>query len=248
MKNTGKTVGVAVIAFIVGLSVCALAQEPAPALQDELKSIYKLSRTGTDSYGFTMLETGTVLLVKKGGVLAVPPASIAMCPVKYQGGTLHKPSMMCTAVLPTSRYLAAGEKVYVTKIDVNPKANKVQFQLVECDSCNGFTEPSSYKASVVFEFPGKFLDTADPGQVTDVINQLLEPDTAAAPPAQAAVVVAPTPQPPAPPASIQLGDTLARVESILGPPDSKAKVGPKVIYMYKSLKVTFMAGKVSDVQ
>jgi hypothetical protein len=48
--------------------------------------------------------------------------------------------------------------------------------------------------------------------------------------------------------TITLGMTPADVEGILGRPPRTADLGPKVIYLYKDLKVTFLKGRVSDVQ
>jgi len=42
--------------------------------------------------------------------------------------------------------------------------------------------------------------------------------------------------------------TTDQVESTLGKPDKVFNLGAKQIYVYKDVKVTFMNGKVSDVQ
>jgi hypothetical protein len=38
------------------------------------------------------------------------------------------------------------------------------------------------------------------------------------------------------------------VKAALGQPDKIVTIGPKQIYVYKDLKVTFLNGKVSDVE
>jgi hypothetical protein len=53
---------------------------------------------------------------------------------------------------------------------------------------------------------------------------------------------------PAEPASIEKGMTPDQVEAAMGQPDKKVNLGAKQIYVYKDLKVTFLNGKVSDVQ
>ena len=58
----------------------------------------------------------------------------------------------------------------------------------------------------------------------------------------------PADEPPAPPKTISLGQTKDQVVSSLGQPEKTAKIGTKEIYFYKDLKVTFVNGKVSDVQ
>ncbi len=67
--------------------------------------------------------------------------------------------------------------------------------------------------------------------------------TAGAPPAPVAPAA-----PPAQPASVELGQTTDQVKASLGAPTRIANLGPKVIYYYSGMKVTFKDGKVSDVQ
>jgi len=54
--------------------------------------------------------------------------------------------------------------------------------------------------------------------------------------------------PAAPPPTVSLDQTPDQVTAILGQPQRKAKVGTKEIYFYKDLKVTFVNGKVKDIQ
>ena len=56
------------------------------------------------------------------------------------------------------------------------------------------------------------------------------------------------PEQQAEPAEVKLGMTTDQVEGALGKPDKKVTLGPKQIYIYKDMKVTFKDGKVSDVQ
>jgi hypothetical protein len=53
---------------------------------------------------------------------------------------------------------------------------------------------------------------------------------------------------PAAPESVALGQTTDQVQASLGAPTRIANLGPKVIYYYNGMKVTFKDGKVSDVQ
>jgi hypothetical protein len=57
-----------------------------------------------------------------------------------------------------------------------------------------------------------------------------------------------TPAPAASPASVALGQTPDEVKAALGAPTRVANLGPKVIYYYSGMKVTFSNGKVSNVQ
>ena len=47
---------------------------------------------------------------------------------------------------------------------------------------------------------------------------------------------------------IGLGQTTDQVVASLGQPDKVVDLGSKKIYIYKDLKITFVDGKVSDVQ
>jgi len=53
---------------------------------------------------------------------------------------------------------------------------------------------------------------------------------------------------PSGPATVELGQTLEQVQGALGLPTRIANVGPKVIYYYDGMKVTFLDGRVSDVE
>jgi hypothetical protein len=53
---------------------------------------------------------------------------------------------------------------------------------------------------------------------------------------------------PAAPATVELGQTTDQVQAAFGAPTRIANLGPKTIYYYSGMKVTFKDGKVSDVQ
>jgi len=76
---------------------------------------------------------------------------------------------------------------------------------------------------------------------------------AAEPAANAAPApIEPPPPPPdapaAPPPTVAMDQTPDQVTAILGQPQKKAKIGTKEIYFYKDIKVTFVNGKVKDIQ
>ena len=72
------------------------------------------------------------------------------------------------------------------------------------------------------------------------------------PPSSAPAPIAPPPPPAdqaqAPPKTVSLGETKDNVVADFGQPTKVAKVGTKEIYFYKDIKVTFVGGKVTDVQ
>jgi hypothetical protein len=74
------------------------------------------------------------------------------------------------------------------------------------------------------------------------------PQQAEAPPPPIAPPPPPADEPPAPPKNISLGQTKDQVVANFGQPEKTAKIGTKEIYFYKDIKVTFINGKVTDVQ
>lgn len=245
------SVGVVLIAGIFYAGSADAQDASAASLADHLKTQYKLAKMGSDSSGWSVVEAGTVLVIQKGGILGVPPGNAAMAPATYKDGDLHRPNAFGAALLgQNTRQLAVGEKVYVTRIDVHPKNDKIMLTIVECDSCNGVQQPSSYKSAVVFQFPKDYLSNADASQIKDVISLVLAPDASGQQQqAQTQQEQAPPPDQSAPaPQTIQLGQTIDQVKAALGQPEKIVDLGQKQIYVYKDLKITFVNGKVADVQ
>ena len=50
------------------------------------------------------------------------------------------------------------------------------------------------------------------------------------------------------PQTIEKGQTIDQVQAALGKPEKIVNLGAKQLYVYKDLKVTFVNGKVEDVQ
>jgi hypothetical protein len=158
----------------------------------------------------------------------------------------------------TSRYFQPREKVYPLKIVVNLKKDKISFRVVACDSCNRTDPPTFFKSELTLQFGKGDLEKANAGQIEDMIGQVFAIDNStgeeqaqnsqggqAAPAEQSA-----QPQPPAPaePQKIGLGQTPEQVQTAFGQPEKVVNLGSKQIYVYKDLKVTFVNGKVTDVQ
>jgi len=250
----------------------------ADSLESQLAAKYKLVKLGTDSTGLAVLETGTVLVIKKGGIISVPSGNAMILPSTVKDGQVHAASNTAAqgvskflkwkgvsdptgAASTDTKFLTIGEKVYVSKIDINRKDSKVSLTIIECDTCNSVQDPSQRRAQVVFQFPKDYLSGADGGQISDVINQTLEIQTddsgqqqqqgqdAQDQNAQAQQQAPQQPaQPPQPPPTIQLGQTPDEVTAALGQPEKIVNLGAKQIYYYKDMKITFVKGKVSDVQ
>src|SRR5271155_3664269 len=166
-------------AALVCSSAASAQLAPTASLSDEITSLYKLTRFGVDSTGLTVTDAGTVLMVQKGGILAFPPTDMGILPTKYENGSIHSPSPALTGLFKqnvSTRFLTAGERVYVQKLDINLKASKISVSLVECDSCNGVQNPSFYKAVLTFQFAKGYLETANPADVENTMAQVLTID------------------------------------------------------------------------
>ncbi|MGA2417321.1 MAG: hypothetical protein ABSF59_22935 [Candidatus Sulfotelmatobacter sp.] len=264
--------------FFASMVPPALLTAQAPTLQEQLVAQYKPVKMGSDTSGYSVVEEGTLLAIQKGGIIGIPYKDTGLSTNKYEGGVVHAPSQMAQKGFgmlkkkfgqdePTTKLFAKGDKVYPTKIDVSLDKDTVTMGIVACDTCNKTDPPTYNKANIVFVFPKGTLAKASAGSVEDTIGTLLaissndqQQDQGAAQQSgdqggqQPAQGQADSQQPAAPeqpaaePQSIEKGMTPDQVEAALGKPDKKVNLGSKVIYVYKDLKVTFINGKVSDVQ
>jgi hypothetical protein len=274
---------VLVVALIlVGITPRSLlAQVP---LEDQLKAQYTLVKMGSDTSGTAVVDQGTILVIKKGGILSVPYSDQNIVPTKYENGAVHSPNSVMMKGIgfgmkrfgkeQTTRLMQAGEKVYPSKIVVNLPKDQVDMGIVACDSCNNTSPTTFYKADVIFQFPKGTLATTSPSQVEDTISALLNIDDSAGSDQgggdqgggqqggggndqqannqgggggqrqQQQQQQAPPPEP----QQIEKGQTPDQVKASIGTPDKIVNLGAKQIYVYKDIKVTFVNGKVSDVQ
>jgi hypothetical protein len=240
----------------------AMSQNAAPpSLKEQLEAQYKTSKIFTDG---SVRDPGTILVVQQNGVEGVPLTDAAMPTASCKDGTLHKPgagskfssSLLAGMSNPNSngsqatRPFPIGDKVYVSALNVNVKRDRITFTVAECAACNGNDSP--YKAAVSFEFAKGTLATMSVPDVEDIIAKVFSIDDSQAaapqPTPQPEPAVTQSAPPQAQPASIQLGQTIDQVVAALGQPEKTVNLGPKQIFVYKDLKVTFVDGKVADVQ
>jgi uncharacterized membrane protein YgcG len=279
-------VGILLVAFLhIGATPrTALAQQTI-SLEDQLKAQYTMVKMGADSSGPAVVEQGTVLVVKKGGILGVPYGDQSILSTKYENGTVHSPNALVSKGIgslmskmgkqQTTQFFQANNKVYPSKLAVNLQKDQVLISIVDCDSCNNVDPKTFFKADVVFQFPKGTLATANPSQVEDTIAGLLAIDDSNNNQDQAnnqggngggndqgggnqgggnqgggggGNQGGGQDQPPAQPQQIEKGQTPDQVTAAIGQPDKIVNLGAKQIYVYKDIKVTFINGKVSDVQ
>jgi len=255
--------------ILAGIMPGLAAAQATVSLADQLSAQYTMVKMGADSSGPAVVEAGTILVIQKGGILGVPYSDVSIVPTKYQDGKIQSPnSLMMKGIghafskfgsskQQTTHLFQVGEKVYPSRIDVNQASDKITLGIVACDSCNNTNPPTFFKADLIFQFAKGYLATANPPQVMDIIAQVFTVDDSGGQQDQGGAAQGnqggqggppPANQPPPPPQTIQLGQTIDEVVATLGQPDKIVNLGAKQIYVYKDLKVTFLKGKVSDVQ
>lgn len=237
------------------------------SLQEQLAAQYKLVKMGSDSGGASVITPGTLLAIQKGGILGVAYSETNVLSTKYENGTVHTPSNLLSKGIgfgmgkfgktQTTHLFQVGDKVYPSKLEVNAGKDTIAMTIVACDTCNKTDPPTYNKAQVVFQFPKGTLAKASAGDVEDTIGQLLSinEDAQQDQGGQAAQQqgggeeqqAAPQQQQ-AEPQTIQKGQTTDQVQAALGKPEKIVNLGTKQLYVYKDLKVTFVNGKVVDVQ
>lgn len=247
-------------------------------LQDQLAAQYKVVKMGSDTSGYSVIDAGTLLEIKKGGILGVPYSDTSVLSTKYEGGTVHTPSSVLSKGIgfgmkrfgkeQTTKLFPVGDKVYPSKIEVDTGKDIVTLSIVACDTCNKTDPPTYNKAKVVFQFPKGSLAKASAGDVEDTIGQLLaisddsqQQDQGGQQQGQGGgqggqggqgggdqQQADQGQQQQAEPQTIEKGQTTDQVQAALGKPEKIVNLGTKQIYIYKDMKVTFLNGKVSDVQ
>lgn len=261
--------------FLGSAAIPRAGAVPQSTVESDLKKTYKLTTVQSDSTGLAVTEAGTVLVIKKGGIRSYPPGDAVVLPNSFKDGAMKTAAAKTLGTagklgghfgIPkapdtqdNSRLLPLNEKVYFTKISVDAQKDIVHVYVVECDTCNSVQQPSNFKAWVDFQFPKGYISGgADAGQIADVIAQVFANDTGGGGDANAqqqaggdqqqAAAAPAAPDPPKQPQSIEKGQTEDQVVAAFGQPDKIVNLGAKKLYIYKDMKVTFIGGKVADVQ
>jgi len=277
MSQRSKTV-IPGLVVVVALVAASVAKAQAPTLQEQLAAQYKLVKLGSDTGGVSVVEEGTLLAIQKGGILGVPSSDKTILTTKYEGGQVHGPNAALVegrkrllghfsqtqSQGQTTHLFAKNDKVYPTKIDVSLDKDTVTMGIVACDTCNKTDPPTYNKAQVVFQFPKGTLAKAGAGEVEDTIGQLLsisDSSDQGGGDQQGGNQQGggdqgggqqgggqQQQQQQAEPQTIQMGMTMDQVQAAMGKPEKIVNLGVKQLYIYKDMKVTFIAGKVADVQ
>ena len=166
-----NAIALGLVWFTVGPGVERAQNVSATTVVDRLEAHYRLTRLGIGVYGEPPIEAGTVVAARRSGILCFPLKAESIAPVTFKEGEIHAQNSSTNA--QHTRLLTVGEKIYITRIKANMSNDQVAFAIQDCDSCNGIDRPSSCKAIVVFQFPPGYLGAAEPGQIEDVVGQVL---------------------------------------------------------------------------
>jgi len=264
MKSIGS-----LLALVLGMNVAVQAQSKA-AIETKLTGQYTLTQPTADLTD--IVTAGSILVLKRGNIMMTPISTSNPYSNTYKDGRITQNVLGKLARFgppgtpqPNLRTFVPGEKMWVTKIECHDDG--VVFSL--------YTDAYAdirYKATLKFPFDKKAsMPSADDmsrvvGEVFSVQaadnggGQQQQAAPAAAPPApvpapapapEMAPIAPPPPpadEPAAPPKELKIGMTKDQVTASFGQPQKVVKLGTKEIYVYPDLKVTFVNGKVTDVQ
>jgi len=253
---------------LAGMSLAAPAQDQnvRKAIQKRIESEYAVTKPTDDKTD--IVTAGSVLTLRKDKLI-MSAVGNSRCGNFYRDGKLTQSgSCKANAVLgklgmfgqnskpSTNRAFVSGEKFWLTKIEVRDagKDSGVYMEFFS-DAIND----TRFESSLLIGFNDGVLPSPEEALklVRDVVTVPEEARTNQPVPepvpteATPAAIPPPPPPPDAPaaePPTVALGQTPEQVVAVLGPPLHKAKIGPKDIYTYKDLKVTFLNGKVKDIQ
>ena len=261
-----KTRDIRIWILAAGLSAQLTATPPPEATgtaAEQLQKLYPPMVMSPDMV--SVVHPGTILITKKPNIATIHQGLLAFSN-NYKSGQikhalvseLYVSSQPAAAGAP----LAVGQGVYLLRMEVRnaAKSPSIVLTVQTCGACDltlGVAEIA--RATVTFPLQKGALDGGDISSIRQMISEVFDIAAApAAPAAQPGAMQAPAPPVNSlttPPAAqeqtttdIGVGQTLENVVAILGQPERKAVAGPRQIYFYKDMKVTFLDGKVSDVQ
>ena len=208
-------------------------------LEAQLRDSIQLTKTDVDHVRIT--KPGSMFSIQREGISAdlSSDATHLVNHVNSEGGVRQAKGLVAGLVSKrTNRDWSIGDKVYITGLDVGKNDVTVRFisQATFPIERNGNTVQTRYGSDLRYDFVKDSLEHTDVAGVLARIRQVLElvASTATAAGAQ--------------PKTVELGQTTTQVEAAFGKPEKIIKLGAKVVYVYKDVKVTFTDGKVSDVQ
>jgi hypothetical protein len=212
--------------------------------------------------GHTVLSPGTILTVQAPGIRSNPATQFTFMNNYLDGRIKRSAASSLITDHNTVQDLQVGDGVFLYKVEV--KDSGVVFHVQYCGNCDfSAFAPDPFRAGVTFQMPKNWLlQSPDLKSVCRLIEQVfaiaggpgpgnVEPGSTRQPPPPPQPSQPPPPsnqESPAPPVRIELGQSLEQVRAALGEPTKIVDLGSKKIFVYNDLKVTFVDGKVTDVQ
>ncbi|MBV8820214.1 MAG: hypothetical protein JO022_17770 [Acidobacteriaceae bacterium] len=149
------------------------ASESHESLVTALEAKFPPTKTGSNAAVFT---------IQKDGVMAYPPATLMMPENKIVEGRVEHSRMLGSMNMAAS-VLAAGTRVYVTKIESKNEFVKLHVSTMDKfdTAVVGVAAVKRLNAVLAFKFGKDFLNTATVEQVSSQIAAVLGPDTGPAP-------------------------------------------------------------------
>ena len=195
-----------------------------------------------------------VLAVQQNGIVAGPVGSTGVINVTIVDGDVQILRRWDrTTEMGLTRMFPVGEPVFISKVEVKDDTIKLFIRTPNEYDIPGFS-PARFTASLTFRFvqSKKWLEVdrrdlfsrLNDQYILSMIDRVIAPaplDTGTPAPA---VQTESARQP----ATVSLGQTIEEVTAILGSPQQLIDLGAKKILLYKSLKITFLNGKVTDVE
>lgn len=229
-----RVVSIALLTFFISVSV--LAAEWKQTLKTSLAAQYSLTKTGWgDESRITV--PGPVYVVESEGISARSTKDMSMLVTTIEDGQAHQPKGGLSFFVDTknTRQVKVGERFYIVAVDV--KDAGIMFRLVSTDTfdvnVDGNTRQIRYRSVLWFPIPQQTLQTASVADLKKIFDPFFRLETE--------VAASHT-------KTIQIGQSPADVEAILGKPDKIVDLGAKKIFVYKDMKVVFEGNKVNDVQ
>src|ERR1017187_5509007 len=141
------------------------------SIEQQLQSQYPPTKLAGDK--LQIAQPGSVLLVQVNGMFASPLNEFAFANT-YKDGRIKR-SVASTLIHDPklSRELQVGEKVYLLKSEV--KDSGIVFSVQSCIACDGSEVDlvqMAYRASLTFQFPKGYLETADFARIRQTIGQV----------------------------------------------------------------------------
>lgn len=243
-----KILALALAASAIATVPCVNAQDPKSELEKRLSSEFTLTKT--TAQWDDIVTAGSILLLHKDGLTMFTVNSRVPAPCTYKDGKISitfADAMAATLMLGNNqtastvpqRKFVSGEKFWLIGTKVSDKNVILQV----------FSDPfgdTRYFAQIKFPFAKHNIPSPDEMMKTISEVVTVQPQDTANTDQNAQPADTPSSQ--EPPKTISIGQTTDEVIAVLGQPQKKVNLGAKEIYVYPDMKVTFVNGKVADVQ